>query len=555
MPFAGRFARGIRPRVHHYFARPGAMCAQRRLCQFDINHCRLQERVTGSRSKRGQAGLFQRNEQGFGAFGATVALSLDQSLPVPHDLSTWRGRAAYAFDRAHQLDLVPDLGTDIGTAQWFRGLATCIALCGTTVALAPGIHPLIGRVPTPLEGRALDENRAQSIAPLAYGANTGKRMAATDLATPIDGAPERPTIDLTATIGQGDGFARVLERAGVSPGEASRAAGMVASVTPLSSIEPGTVMSIVLGPRASQRVARPLQSLDVRARFDLKVRISSAGGHLQMVQMPVQVDSTPLRVVGQVGDSLYRSARAAGVPATTVQSLIRALSPKVDFDSDLPANARFDVIVEHKRAETGETQTGNLLYIGLDRNGRTLRMLPWKIGGATDWYDAAGVGQRRAGMVRPVTASRVSSGFGMRFHPLLGYSRFHKGTDYAAVTGTPIHAVTDGTVQMAGWGGGYGNMVKLAHGRGLGSGYAHMSRILVRSGQTVTQGQIIGYVGSTGLSTGPHLHFEVYRNGVAVSPGSVLFESTSLLSGRELDAFRARLRGILATPVAGVGQR
>lgn len=507
--------------------------------------------ITGSRSGRASHTLFERNEQGFGAFGATMALSLDHAMPVPHDLSTWRGRIDHVLDRLHHLDLVPDLGADIGTARWFRGVATCLALCAATIAMAPGLHPLVGRAPAPVTGKARDEARAQAIAPLAFGANSGKRMAANDLVEPLQDAPERPTIELTTTIGQGDGFARVLERAGVSPGEASRAASLVASVAPLSGIEPGTVMPIVLGPRASRNIARPLQSLDVRARFDLNVRIANVGGRLQMVQMPVRVDATPLRIVGRVGDSLYRSARAAGVPSGVAQAFIRAISSKVDFDRDLSPDARFDLIVEHQRAETGEVKTGQLLYVGIHRGNRAIRMIPWTIGGRTDWYDAAGVGQRREGMVRPVAAARISSGFGMRFHPLLGYSRFHKGTDYAAVTGTPIRAVTDGTVTLAGWAGGYGNMVKLAHAGGLGTGYAHMSRVAVRPGERVVQGQVIGYVGTTGLSTGPHLHFEVYRSGMAVSLNSVNFAASSLLSGPELDAFRAKLRGLLATPVSG----
>lgn len=498
--------------------------------------------------------MFERTEHGFGAFGATMALSIDQALPVPHDLTTWAGRFDYAVDRLHHLDLVPDLGADIGTGRWFRGLVTCLALCGVTFAFAPGIHPLIGRAPAPVEGRAWDDSRAQAIAPLAYGGNTGKRMAANDLVTPLADAPERPTIELTTTIGQGDGFARVLERAGVASGEANRAARLVASVAPLSGIEPGTVMPIVLGPRSSRSVARPLQSLDVRARFDLNVRISNVGGTLQMAQMPIKVDNTPLRIVGRVGDSLYRSARAAGVSAGVAQSFIRAISSKVDFDRDLGSDARFDLIVEHQRAETGESKTGKLMYIGIHRGSRAIRMIPWTIGGRTDWYDAAGVGQRREGMMRPVAAARISSGFGMRFHPLLGYSRFHKGTDYAAMTGTPIRAVTDGVVTLAGWSGGYGNMVKLSHAGGLGTGYAHMSRIAVRPGARVVQGQVIGYVGTTGLSTGPHLHFEVYRNGQAVSLNSVNFASSSLLSGKELEAFRARLRSMLAIPVSGEGR-
>lgn len=129
----------------------------------------------------------------------------------------------------------------------------------------------------------------------------------------------------------------------------------------------------------------------------------------------------------------------------------------------------------------------------------------------------------------------------MRFHPLLGYSRLHKGVDYGAASGTPIVAVADGRVVFSGWHGGHGNFVKLEHAGGLGSGYGHMSRIAVRSGTYVRQGQLIGYVGSTGLSTGPHLHFEVYKNGAAVNPTGVSFISQPQLAGAELRKFQSQL--------------
>jgi murein DD-endopeptidase MepM/ murein hydrolase activator NlpD len=154
-------------------------------------------------------------------------------------------------------------------------------------------------------------------------------------------------------------------------------------------------------------------------------------------------------------------------------------------------------------------------------------------------------------MTQPVANARVSSGFGMRMHPILGYSRFHKGMDFAAVHGTPVRAVTDGMVAIAGRHGGNGNFVRLSHSAALGTSYSHLSRIAVSPGSYVRQGQVIGYVGSTGLSTGPHLHFEVYRNGAPVNPRMVSFESRSLLSGQELALFRARLNAMLSIPVAG----
>ena len=140
----------------------------------------------------------------------------------------------------------------------------------------------------------------------------------------------------------------------------------------------------------------------------------------------------------------------------------------------------------------------------------------------------------------------------MRFHPLLGYTRLHRGVDYGAVYGSPIYAVTDGIISFAGGAGGYGRQVRVNHAGGLGTSYSHMSRIIVSPGARVRQGQVIGYVGSSGLSTGPHLHFEVYKNGQVINPKNVQFVSRSLLEGAELAAFRAKLRGLLNVQTAGV---
>jgi murein DD-endopeptidase MepM/ murein hydrolase activator NlpD len=125
----------------------------------------------------------------------------------------------------------------------------------------------------------------------------------------------------------------------------------------------------------------------------------------------------------------------------------------------------------------------------------------------------------------------------------------HRGIDFRASHGTPIVATTDGRVTRAGWAGGYGRQVRLSHAGGLGTSYSHMSRIAVQSGQTVRKGQVIGYVGSTGLSTGPHLHYEVYRGGTHVNPRSVRFTTRAQLSGGDLASFRSRLRNLLSTPV------
>jgi len=483
--------------------------------------------------------LYQHGDQGFSLGGGSAAVALAPDF----------GRRGLAGGRFADLDLVVDLGARIGSKEWWRGLGTLAALCAAALTLSPGLNrPLPGAVPAASTADQWDQVRAQSISPLAYGADSGRHMAATDLVRPLAEAPERPMLELTAAIGEGDSFARVLERAGVADAEAEQVADMIASATPLDDIAAGTRLDIRLGRRANKHIARPLDALALRARFDLRLELKRVGGVLQLTRVPIRVDYTPLRVTGEVGDSLYRAARAAGAPARAVETYLRAIGSKMSVGA-IGSDAHFDLIVEQRRAETGEVETGKLLYAGLTQGRRKLQMLEWTADGRTEWFDAAGVGEKRAGLTRPVTGHLTSS-FGMRFHPLLGYSRLHKGMDIGAPTGTPIYAVTDGVVTFAGRHGGHGNFVQLKHGGDMGTGYAHMSRIAVRPGQHVRQGQVIGYVGSTGLSTGPHLHFEVYRGGQAINPKSVSFVSTSLLSGQELRAFRSKLAGLLATPVS-----
>jgi murein DD-endopeptidase MepM/ murein hydrolase activator NlpD len=313
-------------------------------------------------------------------------------------------------------------------------------------------------------------------------------------------------------------------------------------------------MDLTLGRRPNRTVARPLDKLTFRARFDLRVELARVAGALTLNRIPIAVDDTPLRIQGLVGASLYRSARAAGVPTGAVETYIRALNTQLSVPAGINSSDRFDIIIEHRRAATGETQIGPLLYAGLKRaSGRDLQMMQWTSDGRTQWFEASGVGRQSGGMTRPVPGG-VSSGFGMRFHPILNYSRMHQGVDLRASYGTPIVAVSDGRVELAGWHGGHGNTVELNHGGGMETLYGHMSRIAVRAGERVRRGEVIGYVGSTGLSTGPHLHFEVHRNGAAVNPLGATFANRAQLSPDELASFRNRLRGLLGTPV-GAAQR
>lgn len=487
-------------------------------------------------------------EGGFGqAGGGAAVLTLDRALAVfPVDSSPWRKRLVDLRHQLEDLDLVVDLGSRIGTREWFRGAFTCFALCASAFSLGPSLDPLPGTATATLSPAQWEEARALTITPLAFGADTGRRMGATDAVELLADTPDRPRIELTATLGRGDGFSRSLSRAGVSDADAKIASDLVSKAIALGTIEPGTRMDLVLGRRATKHDPRPLDSLQFRAKLELALALErpEGGGPLALRRIPIAVDETPLRVKGVVGDSLYQSARAAGAPAKAVETYLRALGGFLSINRDVGSQDKFDIVIAQRRAETGEVEIGDLLYAGLEMPKKKVRLMKWTIAGRSDWFEASGVGERRGSFQKPVIG-RQTSGFGFRLHPLLGYTRFHKGVDYGAPSGTPIVAVADGRVSFAGWHGGHGNFVKLDHAGGLGSGYGHMSRIAVRSGTYVRQGQVIGFVGSTGLSTGPHLHFEVYKGGAAVNPGAVQFITQPQLAGAELQRFRGQLAAYL----------
>lgn len=483
--------------------------------------------------------VFLRDDHGLEQAGGTATLSFGRALvPLapPRFFDRWTAAA-------RRIDWVPDLGARIGSAEWWRGAATCAALCAGAGMLAPRIEPLPGEAPAPLTGAAWEESRAQAIAPLAWGGDSGRHMAANDMVVPLAEAPERPIEQRTATVGHGDGFTGMLQRAGLSERDAQDAVALISGAMPLGEIKPGTQIPMTLGRRPDKTVARPLEALSFRARFDLELSLKRVGGSLQLARQVIAIDKTPLRIQGLVGSSLYRSARAAGVPVKVVETYIKAIATKVSIGG-VGAGDTFDITLARQRAATGETQLGDLLFAGIDHGRRKTELVKWTDG---TWYDAnAAQAERQGAFMMPVPMARITSGFGMRFHPLLGFTRMHKGIDIGTPWGTPVHAPADGTILFAGRSGGYGNFIKMAHGRGIETHYGHLSRFVARSGQHVARGQVIAYSGNSGLSTGPHLHWEVIRGGIAVNPRSFSFSSIATLTGEQLRAFRAKVAALLA---------
>jgi murein DD-endopeptidase MepM/ murein hydrolase activator NlpD len=222
-------------------------------------------------------------------------------------------------------------------------------------------------------------------------------------------------------------------------------------------------------------------------------------------------------------------------------NMINLYSFDVDFQRDIRGGDKFEVLFESFYDEKGNrVKDGDVLFASLNlEKKRTLDMYLNKSSGKNEYFDAKGNSVRKSLLKTPINGARISSGFGARRHPILGYTKMHKGIDFAAPMGTPIFAAGSGTITHYGLRGGYGNFVQIRHNAEYSTGYGHASRFVkkLRLGSKIKQGETIAYVGSTGRSTGPHLHYEIIFKGKPVNPANVKSTSGLRLAGKDLKRF------------------
>lgn len=247
------------------------------------------------------------------------------------------------------------------------------------------------------------------------------------------------------------------------------------------------------------------------------------------------------RASATVDSSLYLAAMQAGIPADVVVKMIYMFSYEVDFQRDLKPGNSFEVLYNYYYTPDGQpAKEGDIQYAALKVGGRTLALYRYQPKGETaEYFDAHGESAKSTLMKTPVDGARITSGFGMRFHPVLGYSRMHKGVDFGVPVGTPVMAAGSGIIQQEGRLGGYGNFMLVSHQNGYSTAYGHLSRFApgVHRGSRVRQGQVIAYSGNTGMSTGPHLHYEIRVHDVQVNPAAVKIATAQRLFGRDLREF------------------
>ena len=358
-------------------------------------------------------------------------------------------------------------------------------------------------------------------------------------------------------IRRGETFEQAVRRTGIAAEEASAVAATLSSAMDMSAIRAGLRFETAIAkPRAGRGDPR-LIGLTLRTGPASQVTVSRTfDGALRLRALEEKVTQEIVVLNGKVEGSLSRSAQREGVPASVRRKAGQLFSHKFDLDRDIRASDDFTYVYGRTVTENGRTiGTDGLLYAEL----KGVAFYRFQPAGAKEpqYFDATGKNTRSAFMRTPLERGfRVSSSYGFRRHPIAGYRKMHQGIDFAAGTGTPVVAPADGVVVEARRWGGYGNWLRIRHSNGLETGYGHLSRYAsgMRAGQRVRQGQVVAYVGSTGASTGPHLHYEIWRGGQRINPAGVRTTEGTVLSGADLAAFRAEKARIDRIIAAG-GER
>ncbi|MBI5163229.1 MAG: peptidoglycan DD-metalloendopeptidase family protein [Magnetospirillum sp.] len=343
-------------------------------------------------------------------------------------------------------------------------------------------------------------------------------------------------------VGGGDTMMDILLRAGVDATDANAAIDALLDVYNPRSLKAGqrVTVSFDASPHGFGRGEFRAFALDPDPIRSVAVTRGDRGFAGKEAKRPVT--KTLAHFTGTIKSSLFESAQTAGVPPQMIVGMIRALSYDVDFQRDIQSGDAFEVLFEGWADDTGRlVRQGEMLYAAVTLSGKPIALYRFENGtGVAEYFNDKGESIKKALLRTPVDGAKITSGFGMRNHPILGYSKMHKGIDFGVPTGTPINAAGDGMIEIAGFNGAYGNYVRVRHTNNYATAYAHMSRIAagIHAGKRVGQGQIVGFVGSTGRSTGPHLHYEVMVGNTQVNPLSIKMPTGTKLAGRDLDRFK-----------------
>lgn len=381
--------------------------------------------------------------------------------------------------------------------------------------------------------------------PSSLEASVAAPAVATSAAPPIEVAAlfgtektaDAGSAEIALTFQHNIGLATLLERTGIAPVDAAAAERLVRTQLP-DGVPDETEVAILLG-SVGKHGAYRLDSLRLLTPTQVELSVSRTSSGALQLSKSKPAGITADRFTGEIGTSLYWSLRQAGLPAELSNEFVSALGEQ-------RKGGQFEAVVVNGRRANGAQAEPVLLYAAVKGSHRpAVRRVKWTVGTETRWIDPSGSTAGSSAMVVPVRG-RITSQFGSRAHPILRLFRFHRGIDIAAPSGTPILAAAEGRVIAGGWNGGHGQQVRIVHAGGLETSYSHMSAVAAHAGTTVSKGQVIGYVGSSGLSTGPHLHFEVRRGGQPINPLAANIDSASQLDSRQRGEIARHVQQLLA---------
>ena len=343
---------------------------------------------------------------------------------------------------------------------------------------------------------------------------------------------------LKYTVKEGDSLDKILNKLKIDDKEKKIVLSNILKNKKITKIFEKQTISFKIDKKIPVKIIEVDFTMNKTTNFIFKREISSDKFVVNKIEKNLKKTFTYKESI--IKNSLYTSAINEKIPASLIVEFARIYGFQIDFQRDIWKNDSFQIIYESYYNDSNEEiETGNILYSNLVLQGKENQLYYFKNGRESDYYDETGQSIKKTLMKTPINGARLSSSFGKRKHPILGFTKMHTGTDFAAPKGTPIMASGDGTVTKASWCGGGGNCVKIKHNSVYSTVYAHLSKFGrgIKKGSKVKQGQTIGYVGSTGMSTGPHLHYEVIENGRKVNSQTLKLPSGKTLKGNERKVF------------------
>lgn len=346
----------------------------------------------------------------------------------------------------------------------------------------------------------------------------------------------------SVTVESGQTLGEVFEQVGVPAATMLAVLELPSAKKALSRVRAGAALDFDVGADGSLRGLR----FERDEAANVEIRHDGTNFVEHVIERPLE--RRVMIASGEIDSSLHAAGADAGISPVVINQMANAFSYDIDFTRDLRVGDTFQVVYEEIWRDGERLRSGGVVAASFNNRGKEFTALRFERNGKMEYFDITGRPLKKGFMRMPIEFARISSRFNpRRKHPVLGTVRAHKGVDYAAVTGTPIMAAGDGRVAFAGWQRGYGRTIIIDHGRGYTTLYAHMSRFgKYKAGQRVPQGAVIGYVGSSGMSTGPHLHYEFRVNGVHRDPLSITMPPPEPLKGAALAAFREQTGTVLA---------